>query len=298
MSRGIKFPIEMENEVMARTLDEVRENFSLERMIGYYVDGTLLEWLDDRYYEAEADAIGELNISDPSFKKKMCEIFQVPYTMEDVDVEKINRYITKIARVKQVTDDPIVIHNARFVAFSQEELAEILDDGFSTIYLCNSKFVIPLRQRGIQYIGVNSPTVVIPSRTPVNWADLGIQMIGCEFDDKYKRVLAAHEKTDKLPEQIYEGSPLFSSYLDSRELAQCGKLHDIIKENIDGEHFDMDDLGGSIHQIARGSGLDSIFDIDEIGINMYRIIVRSGLGRAFQDFCNRSETKKTGGFFK
>ena len=56
----IKFPLEMANGVQARTLNDLKENFDIEKVTGYFLDGKLQTWLEDRYYEDEAEAISFL----------------------------------------------------------------------------------------------------------------------------------------------------------------------------------------------------------------------------------------------
>ena len=48
MAKKIRFPLEMENGVSVRDLDELKDNFSLARVIGYINDGKLITWLQDR----------------------------------------------------------------------------------------------------------------------------------------------------------------------------------------------------------------------------------------------------------
>lgn len=49
MAKKIRFPLEMENDIEVRNLEELKENFSLARVIGYINDGKLVAWLQDRY---------------------------------------------------------------------------------------------------------------------------------------------------------------------------------------------------------------------------------------------------------
>ncbi len=47
--------------------------------------------------------------------------------------------------MKSITDDEKILSHVDSVAFSQEELADLLDEGIDTIYLCGADFVIPER---------------------------------------------------------------------------------------------------------------------------------------------------------
>ena len=48
MAKKIRFSLEMENGRKIRTLDELRENFSLTKVVEYFDDQKLFHWLEDR----------------------------------------------------------------------------------------------------------------------------------------------------------------------------------------------------------------------------------------------------------
>ena len=45
MVRKVRFPLKMANAAQVRTLDQLRENFDLASVLGYYDNGRLMEWL-------------------------------------------------------------------------------------------------------------------------------------------------------------------------------------------------------------------------------------------------------------
>ena len=49
--RKIKFALELRDGEQARSMEELREHFDMEKIIGYFQDGKLVEWLDDRFYK-------------------------------------------------------------------------------------------------------------------------------------------------------------------------------------------------------------------------------------------------------
>ena len=51
MARKVKFPLKLADGTEARTLDELREHFDSESVVGYFHDGRLLTWLRSRYYD-------------------------------------------------------------------------------------------------------------------------------------------------------------------------------------------------------------------------------------------------------
>ncbi len=62
-----------------RTLKEFREAFALEQALAYFLDGKLLVWLEDRFYEEEAEKVSALENTDPELPRKLCDIFGVEY---------------------------------------------------------------------------------------------------------------------------------------------------------------------------------------------------------------------------
>ena len=68
MAKKIKFTLEMKDGVQVRTLEDLQENFDIEKVVGYFSDGKLQTWLDERYYEDEAEAISKLSKDDENFR--------------------------------------------------------------------------------------------------------------------------------------------------------------------------------------------------------------------------------------
>ena len=53
MAKKIRFPLNM-NGTDVRTIEELREYFDLESVLGYFANGKLVTWLKDRYYDNES----------------------------------------------------------------------------------------------------------------------------------------------------------------------------------------------------------------------------------------------------
>ncbi|UOX68477.1 MULTISPECIES: hypothetical protein [Enterocloster] len=156
MARKIKFAMKMRDDVEVRTLSELKEHFDLERVMTYYLDGKLDTWLADRYYDELYDNIQELDRDAPDLGRRLCELFGVDYEDDALSVEEIEERNRKISLLKEITDDEEIIENIDSVAFSQEELADLLDEGRTRIYLCGSDFRIPVKKKHITYIGINT----------------------------------------------------------------------------------------------------------------------------------------------
>ena len=161
MAKKIRFPLQMKDGAAVRTLEELREHFDLESVLGYFADGKLKTWLADRYYNEMADNVAALTADMPDLNAKLCEIFGVEYSSESdiTDLETLQRRQEKLRVLREVTDDQQILENVDAVAFDQDELFDILDEAPAVIYLYGDKFSIPFAKSGITYVGVNNPEV-------------------------------------------------------------------------------------------------------------------------------------------
>lgn len=169
MARKIKFALEMADGTMVRNnLEELRQHFDIERIICYFLNGKLLEWLEDRYYDDEAGKIAELDKDYPMLNTQICEILGVHNIESDsIDIESLEKVNAKKSILMQKTSDSSIISNASITAFNQEDLAELLDNDESVIYLQGEKFNIPIRIPNKKYIGIlGTPTIIINAKSP------------------------------------------------------------------------------------------------------------------------------------
>ena len=95
--KKVKFALVMKDGAEARTLEELRDVFDLESVMGYLLDGRLGRWLEDHNYEAEGKAVATLSGGGQDVGKKLCHIFQVPYDGEKWEAIKARQEIGKLA---------------------------------------------------------------------------------------------------------------------------------------------------------------------------------------------------------
>ncbi|MBR4903170.1 MAG: hypothetical protein IKZ53_00695 [Selenomonadaceae bacterium] len=188
---AIKFPLKMRG-VDVRNLEDLKKNFELDAAIEYFKDGRLIRWLESRYYEEEADKIAELNENAPDLRENLCAIFGVEFN------EKFSslRLAEKKNILRELTDDGTILDNVAITALNQEDLAELLDAGTSTIYLCGEKFSIPLRVGNKKYIGVLDPPLIKIRATSQ-----------AELDDKnisFENVILPFENPPVAEEKVYQ----------------------------------------------------------------------------------------------
>ncbi len=151
------------NGVEIRTLDDLRNNFDLEEVVGYFKTGELLTWLEDRFYDDEADAISEIHIDDANAPAKICAALNVEC---DTDLEFTQRIREKKAALAELTDDENIIDNAAATALNQEDLATLINMDYKTIYLCGENFNVPIRVSGVRYVGIlGTPKIKIRAQS-------------------------------------------------------------------------------------------------------------------------------------
>ena len=162
----IKSPLLMADGARVRTIEELREHFDIASVLAYYDSGKLHEWLENYYYDTEADEINNLDSSATDIKEKICGILGISCAGEEAgnislaDISDKNRRLHKL---KKFTSDDEILKAVDYVAFTQEELQSLLDAGAKRIYLCKEQgeFEIPDIE-GVTYIGVNHPSANAP----------------------------------------------------------------------------------------------------------------------------------------
>ena len=243
MAKKIKFTLEMKDGVQARTLEDLQENFDMEKVVGYFTDGKLQTWLEERYYEDEAEAVSALSKDDVNFQKKLCDILGVVTDeINAIDIEEVEQRKKRLEHLRQYTADENILKKIDYVAFDQEELGELLTDGVSEVILCNNSFRIPLKQKNKKYIGVGRVEVIIKSSEKIDFNAMGISFFNIKFDSEYEKIdhnLTAEdlfekavscededEKVSLLKEAVEKGS--------TKAMVELGSIY--VKNNLDKEY--------------------------------------------------------------
>ena len=225
IKKKIRYPLEMSDGTQVRSLDELKEHFDLEAVLSYYKSGKLLTWLKDRYEEDEAEAVSTLDENAPDFQKQLCAVFGVEFQGEEMDLEEIQLRQERLKRLRQFTDEEVYIDHIDQVAFDQDDLLDLLDEGAETIYLCGEKFNVPASQKGKTYIGINQPVVKIKGKyTPDN---LGIYFEGCRVDKVQQGEIMSPNTVLEKQEAVSDGPTEISDEL-------AGEIFDTIFEEGDG----------------------------------------------------------------
>lgn len=196
MAKKVKFPLDMGNDIMVRTIEELKENYNIEKVTEYFFNDKLVTWLEDRYYDDEAEQVRKLSsLSDKSnVDARLAEIFGILIDKE-VDIEAIELRREKLEKLRAITSDDEILDNVDSVAFSQEELSDLLDDNAKVIFLCGKTFRIPLSVKNVKYVGINNPDISISGNGEIDLAANGIIIEQCKLsEDTQSRLVKKAEK--------------------------------------------------------------------------------------------------------
>ncbi len=197
------FALEM-NGIEIKTLEDLRENFDLEKAVEYFKSGELLEWLEDRFYDDEAEKIENISVDDKNLSQKICAALNVEC---DEDLEFTQRVREKKKILAEKTDDENIIDNAMTTALNQDDLANLLHMDYSTIYLCGENFTVPIRVENKKYVGVlSTPKIKIRANSDEELAAKNISFENCRLPFM-KATL--NEELKALAEKIFENKGRF-----------------------------------------------------------------------------------------
>lgn len=225
-----KFSLHFKDDVEIQTMKDLRENFDLKKMIDYFNDEKLFDWLLDRLYENEVEELKKLDPEDKDFAEKLCAVFDIDFdeVAEQLDdPETIAWRNERRARLKRITSDKNILREIDNVAFTQEDLEDIfLDESLpKKIYLCGEKFVFPsgiLNKKNISYIGIGSNVIVeIDSNKKIDFDALNISFKNVFFDEAYKKLVfnqATEKPYDEVPKK--KTKVVSESLISKREMIQ------------------------------------------------------------------------------
>lgn len=188
MVKRVRFPLDMGNDIMVRSIEELKKNYNADRVAEYFLNGKLLTWLEDRHCDTEAEQVKKLSqmIDKNKAAALLPEIFEVEIT-KNVDIKTLEVRREKLEKLRTITSDDEILDNVDSVAFSQEDLGDLLDEAKKNeekkkiIYLCGDKFRIPLSVKNVKYIGVNNPAVIIGDNGEVELKESGISFENCKL---------------------------------------------------------------------------------------------------------------------
>lgn len=185
-----KFTITMEDGYKVNNLDELKEHFDINTVMGCFNDGRLLRWLKDRKLSDLAEQVGTLSRLDRNLAKKLCAVFglepgggeTLPLWIIEIINRLRNNYTNDEELLNKIKQE--LLTETAHVAFNQMELDEYVKN-FGKIYLVSSHFTVPLDMKDKIYIGIGEKTTAfIDSKGYINRSNRNIEFENISIEDK------------------------------------------------------------------------------------------------------------------
>lgn len=115
MAKTIKFNLNCDNH-QVRTLDDLRNNFSIEDILQYYKDGILEKWLTVRGYTKELEALKAVKSDSPlEIINKLVSIFDVESDKHKIEyATSIIKYKEERVLANQIQEEQVLKSNAQY----------------------------------------------------------------------------------------------------------------------------------------------------------------------------------------
>lgn len=263
------FKLKLKDGAEVSTLEELRDNFDLELVVEYFKKGELLEWLEDRFYDDEADAISEIEANDKNLTAKICAALNVEC---DDNLEFIQRVREKKSILREKTDDETIIDNAVSTALNQEDLAALIQMDYKTIYLCGEQFNVPIRIAGVKYIGIlGTPKIKIRAKTQ---EEVDAKQISFENVQLPWQKAAPIEELKALAEKIFQTGGKFPIVDYSK--SYIGKKH----KNLSFDQLDKSEKSAALRMVCQGK-----YEEHQIAFLQLTEDLSSGFAMTIDSFC-------------
>ena len=207
MAKTIRFPLEMANGVKVRTLEELRANFDLEKILYYYLDGRLCTWLSNGDYHNEREEIKKIDENSEEFVDRLCDVLGVRANGEaKIDWLAFQKRNEKRLRLKNFTDDWECFEKIDVVAFDQKELDELIQTDADIIYLVSGNYSISVDRENIIYKGIGKASIDVNMDSYVDLERKKIKFQNIEFTNPLfdKKMVPAVGSEDYLINKLKE----------------------------------------------------------------------------------------------
>lgn len=294
MAKKIKFPLEMKDGVMVRTLEELKANFDNEKLIGHWLSGKLKTWLKDRHYDSQLVKINAIDASSKTVLVELCKALEISIdiTKNQVQVDEITKRQKKIQVIRQYIDDKDIIEHIDNVAMNQTELEALLHRKVHKIYIFGERYIFnEMSLKNVLLIGINSPTIKIETDSIVDFNEMKVQFQGCKFDYKYLELLEKkqieEEYAYKKNRKDYKVSSTFFYMISIEDQIFSKKLYNNVQEEISDFEFDIDSGTKKMYRLLEEADIYDIFNIDQYGGDIKDVIEKAKLNNAWEKFLNR-----------
>lgn len=291
MAKMIKFPLDMGEGKRVRTIEELREAFNAEKLIGYFASGKLQTWLLDRHYRTEYEQIMKLEIDNENILQELCAVFQIEQDLANIEVTEVLKKEQLVKELRQFTDDEEILNHLDSVATNQIQLDDLLKQSNSAIYLLGEKFEIPDNLKNIRIQGINTPILKVKTDEVINFKSAGVVIMNCNFDEVYNALMEQkkieEENIHKKKRRNYQVSKVFDYKLNVAARKESEQLFNKIQDELVDFEFDIDAGSKRIYKILQEADIWNLFDIDRYGGRIKEKIKEADLDQLRDDFFRR-----------
>lgn len=291
MAKTIRFPLEMKNGEMVRTIEALREAFDPEKLIAHFANGKLQTWLSDRHYLKELELVSVLKVEDEELLQKLCTILQIEVGSMEIQVEDVLRRRNLEKELRQFTDDEKIWNHLELVATTQEQFEELINTGQAQIYLFGDIFSLPRTITNAEIYGINNPELKIDTDEIIDFRAVQVEITGCRFSKTYEALLEKRrieeETTNKRKRREYHASQMLDYKLSDDARKESEKLFHVIQEELLEFEFDIDAGSRKIYQVLEQADIWDLFDIDRYGFKLKQTIEKAELDKVGDSFFQR-----------
>ena len=294
MGKKIKFPLEMKDGYKVRTIEEFRTYFDTEKAIMYFLNGKLLDWLEDRHYEKYYNEVRKIDLKDENVLQKICEALEIKVDecCGSIDVEQIEKNNKKLSKIRQYVDDKRILDNLDLVVMNQKELDSLLKAPCHEIFLFEKSFVLPPNLSEVSIIGINNPEVEIDTEEIIDFDSQKVSFSGVKFGRKYQELIDKYNyemehKNDK-KHHSYKASNKFDVRLSDQDREASKKLYELLEKELINLEYDVNVSTKELFMQLSNADLLGGFDIDRIGKEQCTCMKNAQLDEAFWKYETRN----------
>lgn len=262
MAKTIKFNLICDNNPV-RTLEDLKNNFSIEDMLEYYENNLLHRWLKVRGYKNELEKVSEIKVTEKEkIAKELVKIFDINIKDEEIDKEiyileylkyKEEKYLEYIKNKKTVEDiikeyeihyESLIrniIENPEDIAMIKANIKEIVENYEWIVKLDHRRLFYTLRDKSkLAVICLLMDTTLrryyLPDENDENNEndEIDEENNQIKYDEEIYRYIKQSYTSSELKEVLGDNLKSFSGDTDGywKDIEEKGKRYMILSINV------------------------------------------------------------------
>lgn len=199
--KRIKFPLVMKNEVEARDIEGLRENFDIVLAVQYFSNGKLERWLENNYYDDILENVKKLDSNDEGFGQKLAEALGASWeNSREIDLQAVVKQAGLKEKLKPYVSEE-QLEEMEYIADTQQELERFARMGCGKVYLFGEEFCIPEWMKNMECIGINHPKIHLEIKDREGFKEKNVSLQEVTFaNEEMEKIALGNSRVD-----VYEG---------------------------------------------------------------------------------------------